>query len=286
MNRITGPFDEASESVSLDDALPRDIETLFDKISHLTIADTETDQGLREVIAAFKEFLTKQECWNALVNFEELLKEKGKETENQFRNNKRTPNVLHEIRNCMQSLSMIIEGAYDMEAYQEAGGIDTDMVAGLRHDSIEDKGQFKSTLINLMERNLQRLFQNSQIDYHTYMAKLIEAGQGAEAVDRLSAKEAKINPKTGKIIWKDKKKLKPEKEKRFNGDANKYFYHLRENIFSLLRKYADRNENISTRLGNSGFTLSQDRKYVRKTLETFYLENFRDKAIEMHPGFE
>lgn len=285
MNKPAIPFETASnKDLSLDDILIQDIQTLFQRIEHLTIAGSESDEGLSEIIVAFKGFLAKQECYNALENFEELLIEKGKN--NAYRNNKRTPNILHEIRNCMHSLSMIVDGAYDMQAYQQAGGLDGDMSARKRHDSIEDKAQFKETLFDQMQRNLSHLFDQGLISQFTHAVKILEADAAADAIDRMSSKHAKRDPKTGDIIWKDKAKLKPEKEKRYGGDTNRYFYGLRENIISLLGKYADRIENISTRLGNSGFTLSKDREYVRKTLETYSLESMRDRAIEQHPKFE
>ncbi len=285
MNKAIAPFTSDSNTMPrLDDFLIQDIETLFQRISHLTISQSESNEGLREIIVSFKAFLTKQECYLALENFEELLIEKGKN--NAYRNNKRTPNILHEIRNCMQGLSMIVDGAYDMPAYQKAGGLDADMSARLRHDSIEDKAQTKQSLFGQMQRHLTRIFNNGLISQFTYAVKLLEADAAADAIDRMSSKEAKRDPVSGEVIWKNKSKFKPEKEKRFDGDTNRYFYGLRENIFSLLGKYSDRIENISTRLGHSGFSLLKDREYIRQTLETYSLENERERAIEQHPDFE
>ena len=51
-------------------------------------------------------------------------------------------------------------------------------------------------------------------------------------------------------------------------------------------KYSDRTENVSTRLGNSGFDVQSNRVYCRKTRETYGLEDFQGTSVKMHPGFE
>lgn len=256
--------------------LKADIATFFDSLRNLSIEDSFTPEGLERVKSAFHEFLMSQRCWNALYSFDELCREKK---DKPYRADNITPNILHEIRNCAQQLGLISRGFIPMDEYGKQGGLDADMTARLRHDSIEDYGESFMSLYTGMEGNLNNL--NIQEDEFRY--NIQQAVYGAETANLMSRKDAKRDV-FGRIEYKDNGKIK--KVERYGGDTGEYFRKMRERILALLGKYADRTENVSTRAGVSAFDDGSNRKYARQTREIYGLEAHDDIAAQLWPKFE
>lgn len=258
--------------------LKSDIMEFFDSVRDMDVEDSFTDDGIERVKKAFIKFLTEQRCWNALHSFEELCKEKS--GDNSYRGDDETPNILHEIRNCAHQLGYIVRGYMPPDEYFHEGGLDADLMSRIRHDSIEDHGKTQFSIFAKAEEYLHKL----QISAQEFQLKIHQAVKGAEASDLQSRKHAKVNKhghierdsKTGKII----------KEERYDGDTGVYFAVLRKKILSLLGKYDDRTENVTTRWGVKRFTAKSNRKYARQTREIYGLEAYDEEAIRMWPEFK
>lgn len=278
-------FDEAARNISgsfaVDPKLKNDIEIFFGLVSDFSIDESCSTDGLRQIIVAFKNFLAKQNCYNALYSFDVLLAEKG--MSDAFRADGTTPNILHEIRNCAAQLSRIYTGFVPAEAYLRHGGIDADMSARLRHDSIEDKATSQLEIYAALEGNLHALIKAGDITDEQHYCKRIEAAIAAENTDLMTRKDVAIDLETGVILKKENGKIK--KIERYGGDSNTYFYRLLQRPTALLTKYDDRIENVGTRYGGTGFTIEGNIKYARQTRQIYGLENYDDRATEKWPEF-
>jgi hypothetical protein len=263
--------------------LLKDIHTFFQSIEGMTVAESCEKEGLRHIIISFKHLLESQRCFNALNNFEVLLDEKG--MDDPFRADGETPNILHEIRNCAHILGMISTRYIPMDIYLTHGGLDADLSARLRHDSIEDKAKRKTFDIYAgMERNLERLHLENLIGDEEHYCKRIEAALTAEMIDVMTRKDAEINSVTGKIIYKTNGKI--SKIDRFNGDLGLYWGGMLPYPLSILGKYSDRTENVGTRYGVDKFTLESNQSYARKTRHIYGTEAHDDTVIKKWPQFK
>lgn len=261
----------------VDPSLLKDIRLFFDSIAHLTVDDSHTKEGLRQIIVSFRNFLENQQCYNALYNFEILLKEKG--ADDAFRANGVTPNILHEIRNIAHTLGQISTGYIPMNVYAQFGGLDADISGRLRHDSIEDKAKRqKEDILIGMEANLDNLTHDKKISSEQHHKSTYRAVVSAKIIDLMSRKDVKFDPETGLPIKKENGKF--VKIERYNGDENEYFKQLLKHPLALLCKYADRIENISTRYGVSRFTLAKNKEYAEKTRRIYGIQQFIAQAIK------
>ncbi len=260
----------------------KDIHLFFESLNGLSVADSCTDEGLRDIIVSLKTLLKSQKCHNTLYNFEILLKEKG--LDDPYRANGTTPNILHEIRNCAHILGMISTGYIPMDVYAQHGGLDADLSARLRHDSIEDKAKSKTfDIYTGMERNLENLFEAGELNEELHWKKRMEASLAAEMTDVMTRKDVVIDPETGRVVRKPNGKIL--KKDRYNGDISIYWGNMLPYPLAILGKYADRSENVGTRYGVEIFTLESNMKYARKTRYIYGNESHDEVAIEKWPQF-
>lgn len=266
----------------IDHDLQNDIHEFFAAIAHVSVKDSYTDAGLGLILDSFEKLLKKQNCINALHSLQILKREKS--GDEAFRANGKTPNILHEIRNCAQALGMVAMGYLPMDIYKSHGGLDADMTTRLRHDSIEDSAKSKIDIYAGLERNLHMLVTGGYIDDDFHYDKRREATIAANNIDLMTRKEAIIDDETGVIKRSKKGKLK--KRERYGGNTNTYWYKLLESPLALLCKYADRTENVGTRFGVKRFTVSKNIKYARETREIYGTEDFDDRAVQKWPAFE
>lgn len=289
MTQVRIPFEDASNgegftfpNYDVELSLLRDIHVFFESLNGLSVADSCIDEGLRDIIVAFKTLLKSQKCYNALYNFEILLEEKG--LDDPYRANGTTPNILHEIRNCAHILGMISTGYIPMDVYAQHGGLDADLSARFRHDSIEDKAKSKTFHIYTgMERNLERLFVEGEIDEELHWQKRMEATLAAEMTDVMTRKDAFLDPETGQVVTKTNGKIL--KKDRYGGNINIYWQKMLPYPLAILGKYADRSENVGTRYSVEKFTLESNIKYAMKTRYIYGNESHDDVAMEKWPQF-
>ena len=260
--------------------IKEDITTFFDTVSHLSINDSYSDEGLETILNAFTNLLNQQKCYNALHSLKVLQEEKGPNAP--FRANGKTPNILHEIRNCSHILGMILAGYIPMGEYATHGGLDADLSARLRHDSIEDRLQTKLGIFADLERNLNDLCDTDMLDTADHYAKRIEATLASENIDLMTRKDAVFDG-DGRVVMCEGKIVK---EDRYNGDVNIYYYRLMNRPTALLCKYHDSIENVGTRLGGTGFSTEKNIAYARERREIYGLEDYDERATEKWPGFE
>ncbi|MEM9468999.1 MAG: hypothetical protein AAF988_02445 [Pseudomonadota bacterium] len=268
----------------IDLVLLRSINLFLEICSDLTIEDSRTEEGVRHIVGAFTTLLEENRCFNSLNNLPVLLEEKGEQ--DAWRADGITPNLLHEIRNVAHGLSFISTRCLPMRQYLKHGGLDADISARLRHDSIEDKGKRKSSDIYAgMERALEELSQEGLLDEAEHYCKRMEATIAVELIDRMTRKDAAIDPSNGRIIF-DEEKGKVKKVVRFDGDEQAYFDRLLTMPLAILIKYSDRIENVGTRLGVDRFSIEKNREYAEKTRFIYGVQQFINRALEKWPEFK
>lgn len=275
------PFEVPNHPV--DPKLQRDIHRFFETLEGMSVQDSCSENGLELILASFKKLLEEQECYNALNNFHVLLEEKGED--DPFRADITTPNILHEIRNCAYILGKISTGYIPMDEYLKHGGLDADLSARLRHDSIEDKAKRKIFDIYAgMEKNLERLYDDGILDVEGHYCKRIEATLAAEMIDSMTRKDAEIDTATGQIVRKPNGKI--SKIERYGGNIALYWKAIGQYPLAVLAKYDDRIENVDTRYGVPRFTLQSNQKYARDTRQVYGTESYDDKICAQWPEFE
>ena len=260
----------------------RDIQTFFNSLSDMSIEESFTKIGIQKIHDAFIAFLDAQDCKNSLYSFERLKLEKS--GENYYRADKITPSTLHEIRNCAQSLGLILRGFVPSETYEKYGGLDADMTARLRHDSIEDYAKTYFSIFANMEKHIHSLAEKGDLDKGGLYYRTQIAIQSLKTVDLMTRKETAIDPKTGKIKRDENGKV--IKQERYGGDTGAYFKNMMDSVMAVLCKYADRTENVSTRHGVERFDAQSNRVYARETREIYGLEAYDDMVADKWPDFE
>ncbi|MEM6780440.1 MAG: hypothetical protein AAF569_01095, partial [Pseudomonadota bacterium] len=253
----------------------KDIDEFFDSMRDMTFEESQTEEGIEKIKNAFRKFLTSQRCWCALHNFEKLCEEKSNKP---FRADKETYNIMHEIRNCARRLSYLRNGFIPWDKYCLQGGLDADLMARIRHDSIEDYGESFTSLYDETEIYLHGL----DLEEAEHIIKIQQARIGASTADLMSRKDAKRD-NLGRIM-RDPETKKIIKVERYDGDTGVYFRKMIDNILALTGKYDDRGENVDTRVGV--FSLADNEIYDRETHGIYGLEAYDEEAVERWPEFE
>lgn len=265
------------------------IDRFFSSISDLTVESSNDPENAERVIENFEQLLRDLKLYNSLHSLKVLKQEKGEK--DPLRANGKTPNIFHEIRNCAHILGMIKNGKIEMDAYEKVGGLDADLPARLRHDSIEDKAKTRTEIYAGMEKNLHTLFENGEIDEETEFIHRIKASIAANNINYMTRKDAELEviddnqTQESYAIIKKNNNGKIQKLLRFGGDVHEYFISMLQSPLALLPKYSDRIENVGTRYGIDIFTLEKNHKYARETRHIYGTFNFDERAKAMWPAF-
>jgi len=265
------------------------IDKFFNSISDLTVESSNDPENAKRVVDNFEQLLRDLKLYNSLHALSVLKKEKGEA--DPLRANAKTPNIFHEIRNCAHILGMIKNGKIEMEAYESAGGLDADLPARLRHDSIEDKAKTKTEIYAGMEKNLYQLVETGEINEATEFKHRVKATIAANNTDYMTRKDADIevidieetNDSYARISKNENGRIK--KILRFGGDVHEYFIRMLQSPLALLPKYSDRIDNVGTRHGIDIFILEKNHKYARETRHIYGTFNFDERAKKMWPAF-
>lgn len=272
------------------DRLVQLIDDLFRKTDFKTEEESIEPENAKTIRESFESFMDQAGLGLARHSFAELLEEKSGLFE--FRDDGKTPNYFHELRECLQILALIRNKKLSMKAIRESDGLDVLIASTLRHDSFEDHGKTKDDLTQSILDKVKSLHPDKQITRKFLLQVGGQAEKTANIVDILSRKIAKRdenqfvirNPDNGKLIKID----------RYDGDLATYLNRQLEHPFPSLVKNIDAVEGMSTRIlldtfrrePSKKFSVADNARYAAERRQLFGNYNFLDDAIVKYPKFK
>lgn len=232
-------------------------DTLTSNIWFGSEAESILPENVEKTKAAFRKFLTDMDMPLAVWNFDELLEEKKGEFE--FRADGKTPNWYHEFRECLIFMSYVRSGLIREKDLEPYGGLQVAMATILRHDSWEDLGKGRMAIYTPMEKRLHEMEAAGLISEKELFALRQKAVQITDNVDLLTRK-APRRDENGNFVRKPSGKL--VKDDRFGEQLNLYYDQIIKNPITLIAKFIDGIEGMSTRIGVGSFDLTANVGYT------------------------
>jgi hypothetical protein len=212
-----------------------------------------------------------------------------------LRDDGKTPNWYHELRQITGFLSLMRSGKLNEEILEPFGGADVVISAILRHDSIEDHGKTRAEILEGLQRRIREAHARETeqgarsrppLDFKILDAErdrlLQRAEQVAGIVDLMTRKDPVFengellrDKATGRVITID----------RFGGDLDAYFNRHLENPIAVLLKYLDSIEGTATRLNVEKFPLAENQAYERKVYRLYGDRAHDEEAAARWPQF-
>ncbi len=258
--------------------LYRAIDRLFSSVYFATEQESIQPENVEKTREAFFGFLDEMNWPLGRVCFEELLKEKTGEFA--FRADGKVPNWYHEIRQCFYTLSMVRSGLLKEKDIAPYGGLEVAIGIFLRHDSWEDLGKNRLVAYIPLERKLHQMEKQGLITESQLYSNLTKSSMIVDGMDFLTRKIPELHD-DGSFVRKANGKIK--KNDRFGGQINLYYNSVLRSPLTVLGKFNDGSEGMSTRVGVKAYTVEDDRIYTAERRGIYGRRALDMEALRLYP---